>query len=244
MKPKKYMNRYRTTSVRLASWDYSSAGSYFITFCTANRERVLCKIIDKSVVLSPIGKIVAAEWKKSFTIRPGLVCDAFVIMPDHIHALLRIVAQPGAKPGNGGGEWVGTAGHTGNRCGDGDIVGTAGHTGNRCGDGDIVVDAHSCAHLRRRRRQYDDMKPPSTKNQPKTGKPANNAYGVAYRPPKSISSFVAGFKSSATKKINELRGTPGKPVWQKRFHDHVVRNSVEFKRIKRYIDKNPEKWRK
>jgi hypothetical protein len=48
--------------------------------------------------------------------------------------------------------------------------------------------------------------------------------GVAHRAPKSISSFVAGFKSAATKRINAFRETPGMPVWQARFHDHIIRD--------------------
>lgn len=73
---------------------------------------------------------------------------------------------------------------------------------------------------------------------------ADKKYGVAYRVPKSISSFVAGFKSSATKKINEFRNTPKLPVWQERFHDHIVRNEEEFNRIRMYIKNNPLKWEK
>ena len=67
-------------------------------------------------------------------------------------------------------------------------------------------------------------------------------YGVAYRPPKSISSFMAGFKSSATKRINEYRQTPRKPVWQSKFHDRIIRNAGEYRRISRYIEHNPAKW--
>ena len=47
-------------------------------------------IIDGKMHLSPIGEIALAEWEKSFDIRPNLFCDAFVIMPNHIHAILRI----------------------------------------------------------------------------------------------------------------------------------------------------------
>jgi putative transposase len=67
-------------------------------------------------------------------------------------------------------------------------------------------------------------------------------YGVAYRPPRSISSFVAGFKSAATKRINEYRNTPRKPVWQPRFHDRIIRNTREYQRIIWYIRNNPKKW--
>jgi len=67
-------------------------------------------------------------------------------------------------------------------------------------------------------------------------------HGVAYRPPKSISAFVAGFKSSATKRINEYRNTPKLPVWQSRFHDHIIRNQGEYDRIKQYTETNPVNW--
>lgn len=66
--------------------------------------------------------------------------------------------------------------------------------------------------------------------------------GVAYRSPKSISSFVAGFKSAATKYINEFRNAPKLPVGQSRFHDHIIRNNAEYQRINNYIETNPRNW--
>ncbi|HBZ65661.1 MAG TPA: hypothetical protein DEO70_02415 [Bacteroidales bacterium] len=66
--------------------------------------------------------------------------------------------------------------------------------------------------------------------------------GIACRRPRSISSFVAGFKSSVTKHINELRGTPKLPVWQSRFHGHIIRNDNDYKRIVNYIETNPGNW--
>jgi len=68
-------------------------------------------------------------------------------------------------------------------------------------------------------------------------------FGIAYRPPKSISSFVAGFKSAVTKRINEYRNTPKQPVWQERFHDHIIRNEEEYQRISDYIKNNPANWK-
>jgi putative transposase len=63
------------------------------------------------------------------------------------------------------------------------------------------------------------------------------------RRPKSISSFIAGFKSAATKKINEFRNSPGVPVWQSRFHDHIIRDQDALQRIRRYIRENPQNWK-
>ena len=60
--------------------------------------------------------------------------------------------------------------------------------------------------------------------------------------PKSLSSFVAGFKSAVTKRINEIRVTPGLPVWQRNYYEHIVRNMEEMNRIREYIQNNPMKW--
>lgn len=60
--------------------------------------------------------------------------------------------------------------------------------------------------------------------------------------PKSISSFVAGFKSSVTKQINQIRNTPGTPVWQRNYYEHIIRNENDLEKIRRYIVDNPLKW--
>ena len=61
-------------------------------------------------------------------------------------------------------------------------------------------------------------------------------------PPRSLGSFIAGFKSSITKQINQLRGTPGRPVWQRNYYEHVIRNEIDLEEIREYIQNNPLKW--
>jgi len=61
-------------------------------------------------------------------------------------------------------------------------------------------------------------------------------------PPKSLGSFIAGFKSSVTKKINHLRGIPGQPVWQRNYYEHVIRNEIDLEETREYIQNNPLKW--
>ncbi len=60
--------------------------------------------------------------------------------------------------------------------------------------------------------------------------------------PKSIGAIVAGFKSAVTKRINDLRGAPYKPVWQRNYYEHVIRNEDELNEIREYIVNNPLKW--
>lgn len=64
---------------------------------------------------------------------------------------------------------------------------------------------------------------------------------VLYRQARSLGSLVAGFKSSATRRINLLRGSPGAPVWQRNYHEHVIRSDRELAAISEYIRSNPLK---
>jgi REP element-mobilizing transposase RayT len=66
--------------------------------------------------------------------------------------------------------------------------------------------------------------------------------GVPLRAKRSLSSIVAQFKASSTRRINDLRGTPNTKIWQRGFHDRVVRNDDEYMRIADYIVTNPERW--
>ena len=60
--------------------------------------------------------------------------------------------------------------------------------------------------------------------------------------PRSLGSFVAGFKAAATREINQIRGTPGEPVWKRNYFDRIIRDEVELQHLRRYINENPMKW--
>jgi putative transposase len=93
--PDKFQNKYRIPSARLASWDYSHNGAYFITICTANREHYFGKIINGQQQLSPQGKIANEYWSQIPDHFQFVLLDAFVVMPNHIHGIIVI-----NKPGN------------------------------------------------------------------------------------------------------------------------------------------------
>lgn len=46
--------------------------------------------------------------------------------------------------------------------------------------------------------------------------------------------------------LNQFKGAVtkqnGSPVWQKGYHDHIIRNAEDYLRIWEYIDTNPAKW--
>lgn len=60
--------------------------------------------------------------------------------------------------------------------------------------------------------------------------------------PRSLGSLIAGFKSSVTTRINILRATPGTPVWQRNYYDHVIRSDREYEETAAYIANNPANW--
>lgn len=84
-------------SARLSGCDYSKPGAYFITVCTHNRRNLLGKVMEEkeraTVCLSSIGKIVESEIAVLENRYKNIAVDAYVIMPNHVHLLLRIIEQ-------------------------------------------------------------------------------------------------------------------------------------------------------
>ena len=58
----------------------------------------------------------------------------------------------------------------------------------------------------------------------------------------ALGEIIQGLKSFSTRRINESRNTPGMIIWQRNYHEHIVRNDDELIRIRRYIANNPRKW--
>lgn len=179
----KYRNKYRIASHRKPNWDYSSNGMYFLTMVTQGRVCNLGKIVNANGIvtmqLSDFGKMVSAEWFKSFDIRRELILDEFIIMPNHLHAIVIINSPP-------------------------------------------TEETHGRAPLR----AFD-------------------------RPKKSISSFVAGFKSAVNSTVDDYidanyldipKYNKKNHFFQANYHDHIIRNDVSYQRIKNYIVENPSKW--
>ena len=61
-------------------------------------------------------------------------------------------------------------------------------------------------------------------------------------PPGSLGAIVGNFKSITTRRINQLRNTPGQPVWQRNYYEHIIRHDKELNAIRQYILDNPGNW--
>lgn len=58
----------------------------------------------------------------------------------------------------------------------------------------------------------------------------------------SLAAVIQNFKSVSARKINLARATPGSPVWQRNYYEHIVRNQADLHRIREYVANNPLKW--
>ena len=149
----------RRKHIRITDYDYSTPGAYFITVCTANREKVFWS--DRrgelrspaNVTLSDIGMIVDNEIKKLNSVYDAVRVDKYCIMPDHIHFILSIDTDENGR--------------------------------------------------------------------------------TQFAP--TISRVIKQFKGSITKQV-------GRPIWQKSFYDHGIRNQQDYDEIWEYIENNPLKY--
>jgi REP element-mobilizing transposase RayT len=153
---------------RLPGYDYSQNGAYFVTMCTKNRAEVLSRIENGIVALTEYGEIIKDEIEIIPLIRKECIIDKFVIMPNHIHIIVRLVGDDGNRP-------------------------VSPHT--HCVSGD--------------------------------------AGGLPSAP--TVSNMVKGFKGAVTRSL-------GFSLWQRSFHDHIIRDENDYLRIAEYVENNPVNW--
>ena len=139
-------------SARLKGWIYRG-GTYFITICAREKRCLFGHVEEDRVVLSALGDIINREWQRSREVRPDVLFGDYVVMPNHMHALVYVPAIPNE--------------------------------------------------------------------------------GSARK--RSLASLVGGFKASATRFAKQ-------PIWQRGYHEHIVRTDRELDMIRTYIQENPMRW--
>jgi len=204
--------KHHRRSVRLRGYDYSQPGEYFVTLCVEDMKALFGRVVNGRMELNTFGEISDQEWRQSTTIRRELELDEWVVMPNHLHGIVRIVNR------------------------DDGLVGAHGHapSSNR---GKSLVGPHGFVpspELGKSDGGAQGLVP--------LRKPLEDGRRIPPRRPRSLASFVAGFKSAVKTRINEFRGTPGAPVWQENYHEHVIRNPYELEILREYIRHNPLRW--
>ena len=163
-------------SIRLKGYDYTQAGAYFVTICTKDRACLFGDVADSVMRLNQMGHIVRQCWLAIPEHFPHVLLDEFVVMPNHVHGII------------------------------------------------VIMATHDVGATRASPLQDDT---PTRPRGPQR---------------QSVASIVGSFKSAATKRINEHRGTPGAPVWQRDYFEHIIRNDESLNRTREYILNNPLQW--
>jgi len=58
----------------------------------------------------------------------------------------------------------------------------------------------------------------------------------------TLQSLVGRIKSYTANRWNKMYNTEHLTFWQRSFHEHIIRNDLEYQSIWQYIDDNPAKW--
>ncbi|NOR86546.1 MAG: hypothetical protein GQ527_02940, partial [Bacteroidales bacterium] len=201
-------NKYRTQSNRMPKWDYSRNGYYYITMVINNRNCILGNIKNEKMVFSDFGKIINDEWNLSFKIRDELFLDEYIIMPNHMHAIIILNNKSDKKTGNlksvrNNGIIQDENGFIRND--DGFIRNDDGFIRNAETHGRASQHADQTDQTDQTDEPYQTNEPTQNDQYDPNNPTINhNTDFKLYRQPKSISSFIAGFKSAVTTKIDNF----------------------------------------
>ncbi len=101
------MNVKKRKPLRLKNYPYNQNGAYHVTICTKEKAHILCSVVGQAdpclpqIRLTPLGTVVKDYIDTIHDVYPYVFVDRYVIMPNHIHLLLRIDnfgAQRSARP--------------------------------------------------------------------------------------------------------------------------------------------------
>jgi putative transposase len=81
---------------RISGYDYAAAGIYFITICVQHMEARFGAIENGEIRLNAAGEMVTRVWQENIERYPGAALDLFVVMPDHMHAIVFLGTDPSA----------------------------------------------------------------------------------------------------------------------------------------------------
>jgi len=104
-----FRKQFRIESARRSGWDYSQRGWYFVTICTKDKKCSLGSVAEGQMVLCDAGAIAEIEMRRVADHYLNVTIDRFVVMPNHVHAIIVIEGEHAYSPlaaaiaGRGGG---------------------------------------------------------------------------------------------------------------------------------------------
>ncbi len=236
-----FQGRYRIESTRLPDYDYASSGWYHVVVCTKHRACWFGEIVDGIMGLSSSGCIVADEWLQTPHIRPYVVLDAWIVMPNHVHGIPGIVDRNVETPRRGVSET--SASHNPER--ETPRLGVSEKSSSRNPERETlrraVSETSSSRNPERETPRLGVSEKSSSRNPqretPHRGVSTGAADELARQP---LGVILGQIKSACTKRIREAG--IGDFAWQPRFYDRVIRDERELNATRRYILDNPLNW--
>lgn len=92
-----------------------------------------------------------------------------------------------------------------------------------------------------------EPKPAPESPRPRTGDPSGRPATAPVLQPTgpaagSLGAIIGQYKSAVTKRIRTLSDAQAGPLWQRGYHDHIVRGDEALQRIREYVETNPKRW--
>ena len=219
--------KYNRRSLRLKHYDYSRAGCYFVTICTQGREHLFGEIVEGKMMLNAAGEMVYASWHQIMDDFPNVSLHEFVIMPNHIHGIIEIMDTVGVP-----------------------LVGTQKLIRNDNKSKPVgvpLVGTLQCA--KQTMGNHEGLRTKGNhEGLPLRG---NDTPNIISRAPMkgapTVGDVVGAFKSKTTNAYIKMvkNGTCppfNKRIWQRNYHEHVVRDDVDYERVATYTINNPLTW--
>ena len=215
-------------SIRLTRYNYSSPGAYFVTICAFGKHCIFGKVVHDQMRENDCGRIVREQWLDTPRIRPQIELDAFTLIP--------IIFTESCGYWDRRGEHIlWNSGYA-----------TADPVGSSSG---LPVVGPSSAGPRRT--LFGPTMSPSP-IRPNSVRPYKVGVGqraihaantIPPMRPRSLASWVSGFKSAVTRRIRKLWSNPSAVVWQEDYFERILRDRgriVEHPRLHSLQSAAPE----
>jgi putative transposase len=220
----KFQNKFRISSARAQWWDYGNNAAYFVTICTHNRVHFFGKIIDKQFVASEIGKLSEKFWHEIPNNFPFAQLGAFVVMPNHIHGII-IIDKPNITTVET--RFIASDIPKNNIASDIPKNNIASDIPKNNIASDIPKNNITSEN------QENNI---ASDNQTNKGGFSGNKNPMLNE---NLSRIIRWYKGRCSFEMRKLISDFN---WQARFHDHIIRNDIEYQFINDYIETNPTKW--
>jgi REP element-mobilizing transposase RayT len=204
---------------RLSVFDYSKAGYYFITLCVHSGLPLFGNLKNKSIILSDIGSIVKKHLEIIPSIHPNVSLDEYIIMPDHLHAILVIENDFSV--------------------GDANLASLLPSSSNLASPKQTSTNPTSSKFP-----QEPNMTRGNGLSDPKSTifpQEISASLPEGDRTKMLLCIIIQQFKRVCTMEIKQRKLFKDN-IWQRSFYDRVLRNESELILTRKYIKDNPVKW--